>query len=353
MLSELPRPGRRPDRSRDRQCAGLRGGAPARRAARRARPGQDHLLLQRQSRVPHAADADAGPDGGCARASRDRAARHPRRGCELAHRNGLRLLKLVNSLLDFSRIEAGRVEATSSRSTCRRSPPSWRAISAPRSSAAGLRLTIDCPPLPQPVYVDRDMWEKIVLNLLSNAFKFTFEGRSRSSPGCARAMSRCSRCATPAWASRKTRCRAVSSGSIGSKARSGPHVRRHRHRACAGAGAGQAAWRDRSRSRARVGRGTTLHRHGPVRARRIFRRSASARAHVAQPTVAAREAYVEEALRWLPEVRRTDDAVDGRRCSDAPRRCQRHRRRTAAQRLVADDNADMRDYVCRLLGPVH
>ena len=41
---------------------------------------------------------------------------------------------------------------------------------------AGLELTIDCPPLPEPVYVDREMWAKIVLNLLSNALKFTFEG---------------------------------------------------------------------------------------------------------------------------------------------------------------------------------
>ena len=43
---------------------------------------------------------------------------------------------------------------------------------------AGLRLVLDCAPFPDdtPVFVDRDMWEKVVLNLLSNAFKFTFEG---------------------------------------------------------------------------------------------------------------------------------------------------------------------------------
>jgi signal transduction histidine kinase/DNA-binding response OmpR family regulator len=94
----------------------------------------------------------------------------------IAHRNGVRLLKLVNTLLDFSRIEAGRVQAFFE-------PLDLAGYTAELASnfrsaleKAGLRFTVNCPPLAQPVYVDRDMWEKVILNLLSNAFKFTFEG---------------------------------------------------------------------------------------------------------------------------------------------------------------------------------
>jgi signal transduction histidine kinase/DNA-binding response OmpR family regulator len=98
---------------------------------------------------------------------------------EVAHRNGVRLLKLVNTLLDFSRIEAGRVQANYE-------PVDLGAYTAELASnfrsvieRSGMRLVVDCEKLPLPVYVDRDMWEKVALNLLSNAFKFTFEGEIR------------------------------------------------------------------------------------------------------------------------------------------------------------------------------
>ncbi len=95
---------------------------------------------------------------------------------ETAHRNALRLLKLVNSLLDFSRIEAGRAQATYRAIDLAQLTREMAAMFSSAVENAGLQLIVDCPPLPQPVYVDPDMWEKIILNLLSNAFKFTFAG---------------------------------------------------------------------------------------------------------------------------------------------------------------------------------
>ena len=95
---------------------------------------------------------------------------------ETAHRNSLRLLKLVNTLLDFSRIEAGRVQATYEPTDLAAHTAELASVFRSAIEKAGLTLAIDCPALPEPVYVDREMWEKIVLNLLSNAFKHTFEG---------------------------------------------------------------------------------------------------------------------------------------------------------------------------------
>ncbi|OKI89454.1 SpoIIE family protein phosphatase [Micromonospora sp. CB01531] len=103
----------------------------------------------------------------------------------MTHRNALRLLKLVNTVLDFSRLESGRMTAhyqpTDLADYTSRLASTFRSA----TERAGLRLVVDCPPLPAPVHLDRDMWEKIVLNLVSNAVKFTFEGeiRVRVRPG--------------------------------------------------------------------------------------------------------------------------------------------------------------------------
>jgi PAS domain S-box-containing protein len=95
---------------------------------------------------------------------------------EIAHRNSLRLLKLVNTLLDFSRIEAGRqnidIEAVDLCSLTRDLASTFRSA----IENAGLKYIVDCDQTIGSVPVDREMWEKIVLNLLSNAFKFTFNG---------------------------------------------------------------------------------------------------------------------------------------------------------------------------------
>ncbi len=95
---------------------------------------------------------------------------------EIIARNGERLLKLVNTLLDFSRLESGRATASFEPVDLARytTELAWMFDSA--ISRAGLALHIEAEPLAEPVYVDREMWAKIVLNLLSNALKFTFSG---------------------------------------------------------------------------------------------------------------------------------------------------------------------------------
>ena len=109
---------------------------------------------------PTTANSRAGGSTALQTADADAARRDAADRLLMAHRNGLRLLRLVNTLLDFSRIEAGRAEAnfqpidlasytadlaSNFRSACER---------------AGLRLVVRCPPLRRAVYVDADMWER-------------------------------------------------------------------------------------------------------------------------------------------------------------------------------------------------
>jgi signal transduction histidine kinase/ActR/RegA family two-component response regulator len=99
------------------------------------------------------------------------------RKLEMIQRNAARLQKLVNTMLDFSRIEAGKFDAlfqpTDIAELTEELATNFREV----IERGGLKFLFKIDgPVPE-VYVNRDMWEKIVLNLLSNAFKFTPKGK--------------------------------------------------------------------------------------------------------------------------------------------------------------------------------
>jgi signal transduction histidine kinase/CheY-like chemotaxis protein len=250
----------------------------------------------------------------------------------LIHRNSLRLLKLVNTLLEFSRIEAGRVDAVYE-------PADLAALTADLASSfrsaierVGLAFVVDCPPLGEPIYVDRDMWEKIVLNLLSNALKFTFEGTI----AIQLALDGGSAC-----------LRVVDTGTgIADADRARLFERFHRidgarSRSQEGSGIGLALVQELVRLHRGDVQVTSALGVGSAFEVRIPRGAAhldAERIHAARtrPSTALRaETYVDEALRW-------DAATD----ADPAPRIQRSRDRI----VFADDNADMREYVGRLLG---
>jgi len=95
---------------------------------------------------------------------------------ELVQNSAQRLLKLVNTLLDFSRLESGRVAAQYEPLELASYTTELVSMFKAATERAGLRLDVSCGPLDEPVYIDREMWAKIVSNLLSNALKFTFSG---------------------------------------------------------------------------------------------------------------------------------------------------------------------------------
>ncbi|SCF22715.1 SpoIIE family protein phosphatase [Micromonospora chokoriensis] len=262
---------------------------------------------------------------------------------QVMHRNGLRLGKLVNALLDFSRIEAGRMQA-------HYEPVDLAAVTADLASVfrsaverAGLTFEVDCPPLPEPVYLDRGMWEKIILNLLSNALKFTFDGAIR------------------VWV-RAEHDRAVVTvvdTGIGVPAEEMPRLfeRFHRidnarSRSNEGSGIGLALVRELVglqggdiSADSTVGQGTTFTIGLPFGS-----------GHLPPGTVAyggerdvsaAAEPFVEEALRWLPQEPSagTPTEVAGHGGWETTTDVQPN----SARILVADDNADMREYLSRLL----
>ena len=269
-----------------------------------------------------------------------------RQRLKVVHRNGMRLLKLVNSLLDFSRIEAGRARANYEPTDLATLTADIASNFRSATEKAGLDLQIDCPALPEPVYVDRDMWEKIVLNLLSNAFKFTFDGGIR--------------------VALNVRGHTVELGvhdtGTGIPAAELPRLFERFHRidgargrSFEGSGIGLALVKElvdahggSLRVESQEGRGTDFFVCLPLGATHLpadqvhGERALKSRGGVAQ-------AYVEEALRWLPSGTTLDSGDAAEIGGDSDRSQPLKKSRI----LLSDDNADMRDYISRLLGPRH
>ena len=269
-----------------------------------------------------------------------------RRSRTVAYRNALRLLRLVNTLLDFSRVEAGRRAGRpgTDRSVPLHTPKSRRTSDSAVRRARAFIWTSTGGPLPQPVYVDRDMWEKIVLNLLSNAFKFTFAGgidvRLREWPGSAelsvqrhRRRHSVDRVAAPVRTLPSRRGCSVAAAYEGSRHRTGPGAR-----TCPSASAAKS--RVDSDRRARH----DLHGHACPTARQQpspERRPVTAQHDRRRPSATA---FVEEALRWLPRGSEADlrPVEVPRDATSRTTAWRANRRPIAPVVLVADDNADMR-----------
>ena len=263
-----------------------------------------------------------------------------------ARRNALRLLKLVNTLLDFSRIEAGRVQAVIEPVDLCSLTSEIASVFRSAIEKAGLRFTVRCAPLGELVYIDREMWEKIVLNLLSNAFKFTFEGEIEL---------------TLRSASRSVQL-AVRDTGVGIASDDRPRVFERFHRientrarTYEGTGIGLALVQELVKLhsgtvgvKSAPGRGSTFTVTIPLGAAHL----PADRLHASRTvsTALGAEAWVDEALRWLPQESGSaaDDvsllhplpSVDASgETASATRKCI----------VVADDNADMRDYLTHLL----
>lgn len=264
-----------------------------------------------------------------------------------ARRNALRLLKLVNTLLDFSRIEAGRVQAFFEPVDLCSLTSEIASVFRSAIEKAGLRYTVQCARLDEFVYIDREMWEKIVLNLLSNAFKFTFEGEVEL---------------TLKQAGRSVEM-AVRDTGVGIAKDDCPRVFERFHRientrarTYEGTGIGLALVQELVKLHggtvsveSEPGRGSTFTVTIPLGTAHLpAERQQTSR--TALSTALGAEAYVDEAQRWLPEesgsvadvslLQNLSSVVSASaEIGSASRKCI----------VVADDNADMRGYLTQLL----
>ncbi|MFK3731713.1 SpoIIE family protein phosphatase [Streptomyces sp. NPDC088090] len=279
---------------------------------------------------------------------------------DVIHRNGLRMGRLVNDLLDFSRIEAGRLEGRYEPVDLATATADLAGVFRSAVDKAGLDLAVDCRTLEAPVYVDRGMWEKVILNLLSNALKFTFEGTigvSVRAEGAEAVVT-------------------VTDTGTGVPAHEVPRLFERFHRvenARARSGEGSGIGLALVRELVGLHGGTITAESVEGEGTRFTIRLPFGTAHLPADAVVpatppgergdAAEPYLQEALRWLPggeaapgpagTPAESGAAVAGSGADGGPGAAVEPSGRSVpavtTKVLVADDNADMREYLTRLL----
>ena len=261
---------------------------------------------------------------------------------DVAQRNSMRLLKLVNTLLDFSRIEAGRIEAVYEAVDLQSFTYELASVFRSAIEKAGLKLIVEASPIDADVYVDREMWEKIVFNLLSNAFKFTFEGQITVS----------------LKESEATVELEVSDTGTGIPETELPHLFERFHRvkgaqgrSYEGSGIGLALVQELVRQhggtvhvKSDIGRGSTFTVRIPTGSSHFVAERLGGTRTLASTSVHS-EAYVSELLKWLPDGMTQLDTFAAPVSEVSPPPLDQPRARI----LLVDDNTDMRDYLKRLL----
>jgi PAS domain S-box-containing protein len=270
----------------------------------------------------------------------------------VAQRNALRLLKLVNTLLDFSRIEAGRMQAVYEPVDLPALTRDLAEIFRSAADEAGIRLVVDCDNLEsdnldgdnvgEQAYVDREMWEKIVLNLLSNALKFTFDGEIRVH------LRRVG----------ETVQLSIEDTGIGIAEDHLPHIFERFHRVVnarsrthEGTGIGLSLIQELAKLHggeltveSEYGHGSTFRVTIPLGSAHLPPERIGVR-YDAAPTPASREIWIDEVQHWMHEepgneLQQPLNAVEPTGTINAAER---------ETVLLADDNADMRDYLAHLL----